>query len=296
MPSRALPGAGRAASMSLLADLETGSLDAGYREAAVRRDDRRGASRGTSRGTGSRAGRGDRRLLGAAGLLLVGLLAGTAAADVRGRAAEAGSLRVRLLDEVQRRTAQSDRLARQADALRTDVSALQQQLLRQGDQRAAARLTALELAAGTVPVTGPGVVVRLDDAPRGGTPTDGRGGQIGAGRVQDRDLQDAVNGLWAAGAEAVSINDLRLTALTAIRSAGEAVLVDFRPLSPPYLVRAVGDPEGLARRFTSGPQGRRLATYPGLYGLGFGVRTADRLQLPAAGLPPLDQSGLGGGS
>ena len=89
----------------------------------------------------------------------------------------------------------------------------------------------LGLASGTLPVEGPGLVVRLDDAPpddavedplRGGTPVDGR--------VQDRDLQDLVNGLWAAGAEAISINDVRLTALTAIRSAGDAVLVDFRLL------------------------------------------------------------------
>ena len=47
----------------------------------------------------------------------------------------------------------------------------------------------------------------------------------------DRDLQVIVNGLWAAGAEAIAVNGQRLTACSAIRSAGEAILVDFRPLS-----------------------------------------------------------------
>jgi uncharacterized protein YlxW (UPF0749 family) len=65
------------------------------------------------------------------------------------------------------------------------------------------------------------------------------------GRVRDADLQDVVNGLWAAGAEAVAVDGQRLTALSAIRSAGESVLVDLRPLSPPYTVEAVGDPAAL---------------------------------------------------
>jgi len=154
---------------------------------------------------------------------------------------------------------------------------------------AARRLEALGLASGTLAVRGPGVVVTLADAPegevdpeeslRGGTPVDGR--------VQDRDLQDLVNGLWAAGAEAVSVNDVRLTALTAIRSAGDTVLVDFRLLSPPYVVRAVGDPQRLELELRDGPTGRRLATYTQLYGLGFEVKRAETLRLPGASTPEL---------
>ena len=75
------------------------------------------------------------------------------------------------------------------------------------------------------------------------------------GRVLDRDLQIVVNGLWAAGAEAISINGQRLTALSAIRSAGEAILVDFRPLSPPYVVSAVGEPTRCRPAFADGPLG-----------------------------------------
>ncbi|CAM5647734.1 membrane protein [Streptomyces purpurascens] len=53
-------------------------------------------------------------------------------------------------------------------------------------------------------------------------------------------MQRVVNGLWESGAEAVSINGQRLTALSAMRAAGDAILVDNKPLVPPYTVLAVG--------------------------------------------------------
>src|SRR5699024_11863661 len=62
-------------------------------------------------------------------------------------------------------------------------------------------------------------------------------------RVTDGDLQIAVNGLWAAGAEAVAVNGQRVGPTTAIRTAGSAVLVDFRPLSPPYRITVVRSEE-----------------------------------------------------
>lgn len=125
-----------------------------------------------------------------------------------------------------------------------------------------------------------------------------RPGTAPEGRVQDRDLQDVVNGLWAAGAEAVSVNGQRLSALTAIRSAGDAILVDLRPLTPPYVVAAVGDPEGLELGFVDGPSGRRLQTFTSLYGITFEVRREQELSLPGAAAPDLRAASpiSGGGS
>ncbi len=280
------PGTGTASpgsdgSMSLLVDMMSNTLDSSYLEASRRR---------TGERTADVAGPAPVRRRTVVPLLVVlGVLTGTAAAQVRSRAREVDGDRAALVSEVQRRTAQSDALETDLERLRGELAAEQDRALgasTQG-QQAAERLSALGLSAGTVPVTGPGLVVRLDDAEAAATEASERGGQAGTGRVLDRDLQDAVNGLWAAGAEAVSVNDLRLTALTAIRSAGEAVLVDFRPLSPPYVLRAVGDAGALQRRFTSGPAGRRLATYPGLYGIGLSVERSGRLSLPAAGAPDL---------
>ena len=74
-------------------------------------------------------------------------------------------------------------------------------------------------------------------------------------RVLDLDLQMLANGLWQAGAEAVAINGHRLSGLTAIRSAGDAITVDYRSLTRPYRVEAIGDPRTLQARFVESPAG-----------------------------------------
>ena len=269
--------------MSLLVDVMTHTLDSGYAEAARRREQQCGQPRGG-------------RLSVLVLLVLLGALSGTAAAQVRARSGELDVVRAGLVREVERRTGGSDALAAEVARLRAQVQQLQTGVLT-GDaqgRQAARDLAALRLAAGAVAVTGPGLVVRMDDAPRPSAPDpvpvdEARGGTPAEGRVLDRDLQDAVNGLWAAGAEAVSVNDLRLSALTAIRSAGEAVLVDFRPVSPPYVLRAIGDPAALERRFDDNGTLPRLAGYAELYGIEVEVRRADLLRLPAAGVPDLEQ-------
>ena len=108
------------------------------------------------------------------------------------------------------------------------------------------------LLSGATAVQGPGVKLVVDDA------KDSRSGRRRAraravgfsdtGRVRDRDMQRVVNGLWESGAEAIAINGQRLTALSAIRAAGDAILVDNRPLVPPYTVLAVGDGKRLEHR------------------------------------------------
>ena len=270
-------------SMSLLVDMMTNSLDSSYAEAAARKA---GAA---AAGTPPAGTRPSRRAVALVLLVTVGLVTGTAAAQVRRRQAAQDGVRTQLVSDVQRRTASTDDLAATAARLRADVAREQAAgLSADAAGRAAAdRLAALELASGVGAVTGGGLVVRLDDAPAGAEGADARGGEVGQGRVQDRDLQDVVNALWASGAEAVAINGLRLTAQTAIRSAGEAILVDFRPLSPPYTVRAVGDPKLLETSFVDGPTGRRLATYTSLYGLRFTVRRTDSQTLPGSGFPTL---------
>jgi uncharacterized protein YlxW (UPF0749 family) len=224
--------------------------------------------------------------MGGVGLLvLLGILTGVAAAQVRRQAQSASSVRDKLAADVTTQTTATDRLAADLDRLRTQVAQARDTGL--GDdargRALAAQVTALELATGQTKVTGPGLLVTLEDASDAGDDTgNGRGGQLGDGRIYDRDVQDVVNALWAAGAEAVSINGQRLTTLTAIRSAGEAVLVDFRPMASPYRLSAVGDVDAMQAAFADSPTARRFTTYTSLYGLGFDVRRASRLTLPAA--------------
>ena len=279
-------GSGRRvdASMSLLVDMMADTLDQGYAE--------RAAHGGQRRPDGRTPGpRRRQRLVPLLGVLAVGVLTGTAVAEVRDRSATDQGLRGELAAEVAQRTRASDALARRAAVLREQVAADRERALGADAAGRAARerLEALGVASATTAVHGPGIVVTLDDAPTG-DPVGSeplRGGTVPEGRVRDADLQDVVNGLWAAGAEAVAVDGQRLSALSAIRSAGESVLVDLRPLSPPYVVEAVGDPSRLEVRFVDGPSGRRLTTLASLYGIRFEVERAEELELPAAGAPEL---------
>lgn len=108
-------------------------------------------------------------------------------------------------------------------------------------------MSTLDPVVGTVAVTGPGLQITVDDAD--GT-TDGTRDQ-----VLDVDLRTMVNGLWQSGAEAVAINGHRLSALTAIRGAGDAITVDYRSLTRPYRVEAIGDPLTMQARFVESAGG-----------------------------------------
>ena len=112
-------------------------------------------------------------------------------------------------------------------------------------------------------------------------------GATGAGRVQDGDLQLVVNALWAAGAEAISINGQRLGPTTAIRFAGEAVLVDFRPVTNPYEISAIGDPDSLSAEFLASPEVGARAVISQTFGLRFEYAEEEELSVPAASVPEL---------
>ena len=264
-----------AGSMGLLVDMSANAMDPAYRDRVDRR-----------RADGSERVRRTPAVVLV--LLLVGAATGVVAGQVRDRADRTGAVRRSLVQEVRAQTRATDALARRVESQRAQVSAQRDRTLAIGDQgrTLTATLRTLELAAGTQAVRGPGLQVRLDDA-MSDSPAAVRGGTTGNGRIYDRDLQDVVNGLWAAGAEAMSVNDERLTVQTAIRAAGEAVLVDLRPLSPPYLVRALGNPAAMEPTFVDSAVGRRLRTLTSVYGIGFRVQQADRLDLPAAATPVL---------
>ena len=105
-----------------------------------------------------------------------------------------------------------------------------------------------------------------------------------AGRVSAADLQIVSNGLWAAGAEAISINGQRLTTRSAIRFAGQAILVDFRPLVRPYVVTAIGDAKALQSSFGSSPTGSYLKSLEDNYGIPVAISGSASLTCPA-GVP-----------
>jgi len=139
------------------------------------------------------------------------------------------------------------------------------------ETRLRALASTLGIAAGTAPVRGPGLVITVDNAPN---PVPGAGGII-----LDSDLQALVNGLWAAGAEAIGVNGHRLTTLTAIRYAGQAITVDYRSLTPPYVVGAIGDPDTLPARFLETQGGQTWLGLRSNFGIRFQTHTSDQIEI-----------------
>jgi uncharacterized protein YlxW (UPF0749 family) len=147
-----------------------------------------------------------------------------------------------------------------------------------GDQ-ARSRLERLRIATGQTEVYGDGVTVTIDDAPTEPISVD----VSHPGKVIDRDLQMIVNGLWQAGATDVAINGRRITPTAAIRAAGEAILVNYRPMSPPYVVSAIGpDADQLAGRFRENPAGLLLEELEAKYGVIWELQRVRNITLPAA--------------
>lgn len=260
--------------MSLLTNLMTNTLDEGYGREAARK-----AASGAADGAAPPRSSGWR---GSVALLLVlafaGLVLTVAANQTRNNAPAVAQARNELIDRVRAETDQADELQSRLVALRAEVDGARDVALATTSAGSAARsdLERLSALAGISPVRGPGIKVVVDDAPDGSTRAGG-----GTGRVLDTDLQRLLNGLWAAGAEAVSVNGQRLTQLTAVRSAGDAILVAYRPLSPPYEVLAIGNPDDLEVDFVDGPGGRWFHTLEG-FGIRFAVTAEKDVRLPGA--------------
>jgi uncharacterized protein YlxW (UPF0749 family) len=212
---------------------------------------------------------------------LVTLVLGMAIAQTRLQANERSLTRDALVDRVtaaDRRVQELEAtvLTAQNDLLNAEAAILAGTSL--GEQ-ARARLDRLRTATGQTEAFGDGVTVTVDDAPVDPL----RGDDTSPGKVIDRDLQFIVNGLWQAGATDIAINGRRLTPTSAIRAAGEAILVNYRPMSPPYVVAAIGpDADQLAGRFRDNPAGLLLEELERQYGVIWELQTVGNITLPAA--------------
>ncbi|HEV7627048.1 MAG TPA: DUF881 domain-containing protein [Streptomyces sp.] len=262
------------ASMSLLTNAMDHSLDDGYAQAAARR------------GAEGRSGmpRTVRAKLGlAAGLVLAALVVTVGAAQARVSAPELAKERQELISRINAGDRRTDSLQRNVDSLRSNVEARQRKAL---EKHGGEDAEVAGLLSGALAVHGPGVKLVVDDAKNtqdsdSGGPRQSSGFSDN-GRVRDRDLQRVVNGLWESGAEAVSVNGQRLTALSAIRAAGDAILVDNKPLVPPYTLLAVGPGQKLSRTFQDSADGQYLQVLQENYGVRTNISTQDEVRLPAA--------------
>lgn len=196
--------------------------------------------------------RGQRRTVWSIGVPMISLAAGllfTTTATTAGGTALREDRRPQLTQLLEERKEQVATMANEAATLRADVERQTEALAgsdapiaEQRDRAAASRQ-----AAGFTALAGPGVVVELDDAPArpdGSVPAGASNDDL---VVHQQDVQAVVNALWAGGAEAMSIMDVRVLTTSAVRCVGNTLLLHGNVYSPPFVIKAIGDPEQLRR-------------------------------------------------
>lgn len=239
-------------SMSLLSELAATSLDPGY-EAA------------------HRGGRPPRRLsLLVVTLLLAGTLIGMAAVQNLRAQPQAAQERALLIRQVRGQQDDQAELRRQLTQVEAEVKDLEARAVGK-DSTTAAQLSTLGVLSGASAVTGPGLVIVVDDSTT----------QTSDHQVIDQDLRQMVNGLWAAGAEAIAINGHRLSSRTAIRGAGSAITVDYTSLTRPYTVEAIGNPDTLPARWATTTGSTWWDWLHQNYGMRYEIAVRQTLNLPA---------------
>jgi uncharacterized protein YlxW (UPF0749 family) len=240
-----------------LADLLTNTLDPGYPAAAARRRD----------GTATPTGRGT-RIAVVAVCVAIGAILTVAYIHTRDNGPGTSRAKRALIAKVRAAQDTAGQLAAQANRLSGQVASARQRAT--GTTPTGKELTRAEEQAGTLAVHGPGLQVTLTNP------------SSGERQYTDLDVRAVVNELWLAGAEAIAVNNIRLTPTSAIRFAGSAVLVDFQPLTAPYIVRAVGSPAQLDSRFTVSDVANRYRTLASAFGLGFRISQSKSLVLPVS--------------
>lgn len=197
--------------------------------------------------------------------IVAGLLIGSYATSAGSGADPSQNERDDLLIQIDEADRRNHELASRDQELRTEINDLEAERLGYSPEISAEAIWAADTA-----VNGPGVVITLED----------NAGHAD-GLIVDQDLRQVVNGLWLAGAEAISINGHRLSAKTAIRQAGSAITVDYRSISSPYSIEAIGDPATLRDGFLGGDGGRWLDYLAQRYQVEWSVKTVDQLSLAA---------------
>ena len=141
-----------------------------------------------------------------------------------------------LAGTTQRAEAEIARLEETREDLRDDSSAEQAAL-----EEARRETETMEILAGVVPVTGPGIRVTITEE---------------SGQVDIDSLLDTVQEMRTAFAEAMQLNgQVRIVAQTSFEDGPGGIYVDGKLLEPPYVLDVIGDPHTLhgGLTFPEGP-------------------------------------------
>ncbi|AAM23574.1 DUF881 domain-containing protein [Caldanaerobacter subterraneus] len=132
--------------------------------------------------------------------------------------------------------------------------------------------------AGFTDMVGPGVIVTVSDSDL--QPREGEDPNLYL--VHDEDLLNIVNELKAGGAEAIAINDQRLIATSEIRCVGPTININSTRYAPPYVIKAIGNPETLVASLKL--KGGIIETLE-FYGIKVDIQTSDKVVVPGYSEP-----------
>ncbi|WP_328464099.1 DUF881 domain-containing protein [Actinoplanes sp. NBC_00393] len=223
---------------------------------------------------GLRPRRDQRRSIWSAGVPLIALAAGllftTSATTADGTALRDDrrpQLAQLITEKRDRLTANEERAAE----LLADVDQETARLAEVDQPVKSARETADEMrqSAGFTGLHGPGLTVTLNDSPRRGTDFGDNAPDNDDLVVHQGDVQAVVNALWAGGAEAMTIMDVRVISTSAVRCVGNTLLLHGQVFSPPFKITAIGEPTSMGRALDSAEGVRQFREAVADFGLGY---------------------------
>ncbi len=153
---------------------------------------------------------------------------------------------------------ENEQLAKENDKLWGELTRLQA-----GQSAAALASQQLDEAtrnAGLTKLTGPGIMIILDDSDLD------RNSEYGYYVIHEEYLRTLINILWNGGAEAIAVNNQRITTHTEIFCSGAFIQINGTRQMPPYRIAAIGNQENLksALQFYFWD---KLGEYQQLYGI-----------------------------
>jgi uncharacterized protein YlxW (UPF0749 family) len=141
----------------------------------------------------------------------------------------------------------------------------------------------LRVAAGLEELAGPGLTVTLDDAPEEVLASAGE--EVNNALVHQQDIHGVANALWQGGAEAMTIQGVRIISTTGIKCVGNTVILNGVPYSPPYEIAAIGDPDRLRGALEANPYVQAYLRAVDIWQLEWDVEESGELVAPAYAAP-----------
>lgn len=188
------------------------------------------------------------------------------------------------LDDVQRENEELRLAIDEELALQNEI--IKEFIEKQDDAKLASDWEKIKLHTGLVDVKGPGITIKLDDAPARHPDT-----PVNWQIIHDQDIKVILNDLKKAGAQAIAINGERVVPMSEQLCAGPTIMINDNRYSVPYFIEAIGEPEVLYEAIINSSRIAEMTEF----GIRVEIKTAKEIKLSKfSGADKLDRyiSGL----